>query len=109
MSDLEFLTTLEGVISQRLAEPSERSYTAQLAGRGVTKVAQKVGEEGVELALAAVGESDERVVEEAADLLYHLLILLKVRGLSLDEVVGALESRHQKKRGQSPFSDEKGL
>jgi phosphoribosyl-ATP pyrophosphohydrolase/phosphoribosyl-AMP cyclohydrolase len=102
MSDLEFLKTLERVIAQRLAEPSERSYTAKLAGRGVSKVAQKVGEEGVELALAAVGESDERVVDEAADLLYHLLVLLKLRGLSLGEVVGALESRHRKK-GSEPF------
>jgi phosphoribosyl-AMP cyclohydrolase / phosphoribosyl-ATP pyrophosphohydrolase len=98
MKDLSFLHTLEGIIADRLQNPSGESYTARLAARGVTKVAQKLGEEGVELALAAVAESNERVTEEAADLLYHLLLLLAVRGVTLAEVVAALERRHDPRR-----------
>ena len=58
-------------------------------------MAQKVGEEGVELALAGVGEPEQKVVEESADLLFHMLVLLRARGLSLSQVVSQLESRHQ--------------
>jgi phosphoribosyl-AMP cyclohydrolase / phosphoribosyl-ATP pyrophosphohydrolase len=95
MSNIDFLTTLQGVIEQRLREPSESSYTARMAALGELKVAQKVGEEGVELALAAVGEDTGRVTEEAADLLYHLLLLLAVKGLTLADVVAELERRHR--------------
>jgi phosphoribosyl-AMP cyclohydrolase / phosphoribosyl-ATP pyrophosphohydrolase len=90
----DFLQTLETIIaSRREADPKE-SYTARLFESGVRRIAQKLGEEGVELALAAAdGERDE-VVNEAADLVYHLLVLLNARGITLTDVVAALESRH---------------
>ena len=97
MSDLEFLDSLQAVLQERLAGGSAGSYTARLAAQGIAKVAQKVGEEGVELALAAVTEADERVKEEAADLIFHLLLLLAVRGIPLREVVGTLAERHRLK------------
>ena len=95
-----FLTQLEAVIAQRIAERPEGSYTARLVAEGTRRIAQKVGEEGLELALAAVSQSDEEIIGEAADLLYHLLLLLKAKGLSLSQVVGKLEARHTKPRGQ---------
>ena len=91
---LQFLDTLERVIKTRLEQAPEGSYTARLAAQGTVKVAQKVGEEGVELALAAVVEDEARVTSEADDLLYHLTLLLAVRGLSLADVVAELERRH---------------
>lgn len=95
-SGTEFLTRLERILESRLTTASpEKSYTARLASQGVVKVAQKVGEEGVELALAAVTEDDARVASEAADLLYHLLLLLRMRGLQLADVVAELERRHR--------------
>jgi phosphoribosyl-AMP cyclohydrolase / phosphoribosyl-ATP pyrophosphohydrolase len=91
----EFLSELERIIDVRLgAATPEQSYTARLAARGILKVAQKVGEEGIELALAAAAEDDARVTSEAADLLYHLLLLLRLRGLRLEDAVGELERRH---------------
>jgi len=93
--ELEFLMTLESVIQDRLDNPTEASYTSRLAAGGEIKVAKKLGEEAVEAALAAVGETPSRLTEEAADLLYHLLLLLKMRGLSLQAVVGELERRHK--------------
>jgi len=95
MSDLKFVHELEALIRQRVASGSAESYTARLAGKGIGAVAQKVGEEGVELALAGVGQSDEQLVDEAADLLFHMLILLALRGHSLADVVGVLAARHQ--------------
>src|SRR5690606_6938377 len=93
---LEFLAALERVVDSRLAGASaERSYTARLAQQGILKIAQKVGEEGVELALAAAAQDDARVTAEAADLLYHVVLLLRVRGLSLGDVVAELERRHR--------------
>lgn len=94
MSNIQFLQTLQGVIQQRLRDCPESSYTAKLAARGELEVAQKVGEEGVELALAAVAQDSGRVVEEAADLFYHVLLLLAVKGLTLADVVAELERRH---------------
>jgi phosphoribosyl-ATP pyrophosphohydrolase/phosphoribosyl-AMP cyclohydrolase len=90
-----FLAKLEGVIAQRATEKAESSYTARLLAKGTAKVAQKVGEEGVEVALAGVAEDDLKVVEESADLVFHLLVLLRARGLSLKQVVDTLESRHR--------------
>jgi phosphoribosyl-ATP pyrophosphohydrolase len=103
MSDLSFLTTLEGVIAQRLKDAAlnkapASSYTAQLAAGGVRKVAQKVGEEATELALAAVGEDRAHVTAEAADLLYHTLLLLRLREATLADVVAELERRHSERR-----------
>jgi phosphoribosyl-ATP pyrophosphohydrolase/phosphoribosyl-AMP cyclohydrolase len=91
-----FLAKLEGIVAQRAAGNSEASYTARLLEKGIAKVAQKVGEEGVEVALAGVAESDDKVLEECADLMFHLLVLLRGRGLSLKQVVDTLESRHRK-------------
>jgi phosphoribosyl-ATP pyrophosphohydrolase/phosphoribosyl-AMP cyclohydrolase len=92
---IAFLAKLEGVIAQRASEKPEASYTARLLEKGVARVAQKVGEEGVELALAGVGEPEQKVVEESADLLFHMLVLLRARGIGLSQVVSQLESRHQ--------------
>lgn len=93
---IDFLTALERVIDSRLADASaEQSYTARLVQQGIVKVAQKVGEEGVELALAAAAQDDARVTSEAADLLYHVIVLLRARGLRLEDVVGELERRHR--------------
>jgi phosphoribosyl-ATP pyrophosphohydrolase/phosphoribosyl-AMP cyclohydrolase len=94
---LSFLAQLEAVIGQRISERPEGSYTAQLWSRGPTRMAQKVGEEGLEVALAAVTQADEQLVGEAADLLFHLALLLKSRGLSLAKVVQELEARHAAK------------
>ena len=94
MSDLAFLETLEGVIADRLKNPPAGSYTAQVAAGGVWTVAQKVGEEATELVLAAVGQEKTRVIAEAADLLYHTLLLLKLRETTLADVVAELERRH---------------
>jgi phosphoribosyl-ATP pyrophosphohydrolase/phosphoribosyl-AMP cyclohydrolase len=91
---LSFLSKLEGVIQQRISENPEGSYTARLFAKGPTRIAQKVGEEGLEVALAAVAEGDDKVISESADLLYHLLVLLKSRGVPLARVVTELESRH---------------
>lgn len=92
---IAFLAELERIIDARLEGASpEQSYTAKLARKGAVKVAQKVGEEGVELALAAAAEDGERVKSEAADLLYHLLLLLRVKGLRLEDAVAELERRH---------------
>lgn len=95
MSNVEFLETLQGVIRQRLADQPSGSYTSRLAAQGVLKVAQKVGEEGVELALAGAAQDGARVTAEAADLLYHLLLLLALREVSLADVVAELERRHK--------------
>jgi phosphoribosyl-AMP cyclohydrolase / phosphoribosyl-ATP pyrophosphohydrolase len=91
---IAFLNELETIIAQRLAGRPEGSYTARLYSQGIKRIAQKVGEEGLELALAAAAEEDDKVVGEAADLLFHVLILLKSRGLSLPRVVAELESRY---------------
>jgi len=91
---IAFLGTLEQVITQRIATRPEGSYTAKLLTEGTRRIAQKVGEEGLELALAAVAQSEQEIIGEAADLLYHTLLLLKVKDLSLSRVVAELESRH---------------
>lgn len=91
---LAFLGQLEMVIAQRIAGQPDGSYTARLHAEGPRRMAQKVGEEGVELALAAATGDDAEVVAEAADLLYHMTLLLRQRGLSLAAVVEELELRH---------------
>jgi phosphoribosyl-ATP pyrophosphohydrolase len=86
---------LEQIIADRLsAGDAGASYVASLAAQGVTKVAQKVGEEAVETVIAAVADDDAALVGEAADLLFHLTLLLKVRGLGLDDVAAELDRRH---------------
>jgi phosphoribosyl-AMP cyclohydrolase / phosphoribosyl-ATP pyrophosphohydrolase len=91
---IAFLAHLEEVITQRMADRPPGSYTARLLAQGTRRIAQKVGEEGLELALAGVAQSDQEVIGEAADLLYHMLLLLKVKGLSLPQVAAELEARH---------------
>lgn len=95
MSSTAFLEELQAIIRQRLVAAPEGSYTARLASQGMLKVAQKLGEEGVELALAAAAQDRARVTAEAADLVYHLLLLLAMRELSLADVVAELEQRHR--------------
>jgi phosphoribosyl-ATP pyrophosphohydrolase/phosphoribosyl-AMP cyclohydrolase len=96
VTPIAFLAKLEAVIAQRATEKPEASYTARLLEKGVNRVAQKVGEEGVELALAGAAQGDDKVIEESADLLFHMLVLLRARGVSLGQVVRVLEERHQK-------------
>ena len=94
MTTLAFLQSLETVIDARLNEKPEDSYTASLAARGIHRIAQKIGEEGVEVALAAATEKDDLLISESADLLFHLLVLLRVKGFSLTDVADKLEQRH---------------
>ncbi len=91
---LAFLHKLECVIDNRIASAPTNSYTAKLHAKGPGRIAQKVGEEGVEFALAAAGGSDAEVTAEAADLLFHLVLALRARGLSLADVVSRLEQRN---------------
>ncbi len=93
--NIDFLQTLEKVIQQRAASPSDNSYTSELLRAGPKRIAQKVGEEAVELALAAVSGEPQEQLDETADLLYHLLVLLNDRGLCLADAVDVLEARHR--------------
>jgi phosphoribosyl-AMP cyclohydrolase / phosphoribosyl-ATP pyrophosphohydrolase len=90
-----FLADLDALIADRDATRPPDSYTTRLFEGGVRRIAQKVGEEGVETALAAVVQDDEALLGEAADLVYHLGVLLRARGLSLRDMVGVLETRHR--------------
>ncbi len=94
---LSFLGKLEDVIAQRIADKPEGSYTARIWSEGSTRIAQKVGEEGVEVALAAATQEDDRLVSESADLIFHLALLLKSRNLSLTQTIKELEQRHAAK------------
>ena len=91
-----WLDYLKHVIRSRKNESSESSYTASLFQKGTHKVAQKVGEEAVELVIEALMKNDELFKGEAADLIFHLLVLLEDRGIGLEEVVALLQKRHQK-------------
>ena len=93
--NINFLTTLEAVIRQRFADADEGSYTASLAAAGSRRIAQKVGEEAVELALAAVDGGRDETIAEAADLVYHLLVLLADRNITLADIAAELSDRHQ--------------
>jgi phosphoribosyl-AMP cyclohydrolase / phosphoribosyl-ATP pyrophosphohydrolase len=89
------LAELEGVIAARLEERPEDSYVARLGAGGVAQAAQKLGEEGVEVALAAVTRDDDGLAEESADLIFHLLVLLQMRGLPLESVLERLAARRR--------------
>jgi phosphoribosyl-ATP pyrophosphohydrolase/phosphoribosyl-AMP cyclohydrolase len=93
-TDLAFLAELESIVRDRLQNPVDGSYTARLAAEGNKRIAQKVGEEGVELSLAAVAGDDDEVIDEAADLVYHLIVLLADRDIGLADVVARLRARH---------------
>lgn len=91
-----FIAELEAIIAARITDRPAGSYTVKLFDQGIARMAQKVGEEGVELALAAVTETDDKIVGEAADLIFHLTLLLKAKGLSLSAVAEELAARHHK-------------
>ena len=91
-----FLFELEKIISDRKENPTEKSYTSSLFKKGVNAVAQKVGEEAVELIIEAKDNDPERFKNEAADLLFHYLILLREKGFTLDDIVAVLKERHSK-------------
>jgi len=91
----DFIAELEALLQSRQANPPANSYTAQLLAQGEDEIVKKIGEEAVEIILAAKGQGDERLVEETADLVYHLLVLLVSRGLSWQAVVAELHRRHQ--------------
>ena len=92
----DFLADLDALIAQRQRERPAGSYTTGLFEGGVRRIAQKVGEEGVETALAAVAQDDQALLGEAADLVFHLTVLLRSRGLSLHDAVQVLEQRYRK-------------
>ena len=92
--DIDFIAELEGIVKARLAQGNDESYTVRLAAAGTKRIAQKVGEEGVELALAAVAGSQQEIVDEAADLVYHLIVLLADKGLSIGDIGQRLKARH---------------
>lgn len=92
--NFSFLAKLETVITDRINHPNEKSYTAFLFAGGINKIAQKVGEEAVELVIEAKDNNDELFLNEGADLLFHFLILLQAKGFTLQDVTGILEKRH---------------
>ena len=87
------LEELEARIAQRAAASPDESYTAKLIARGIEKAAQKLGEEATEAVIAAVTHNRAELVKESADLLYHLLVVLRAEGVSLSEVMGELDAR----------------
>ena len=95
-ANLDFLTTLETIIADRLENPPEESYTANLIALGPKRVAQKVGEEAVEVALASIDGDRDEITNEAADLIFHLLVLLQSQSISLANVTTVLEARHSR-------------
>ena len=92
----DFLRELDALVARRERERPEGSYTTSLFESGVRRCAQKVGEEGVETALAAVAQDDAALVGEAADLVFHLMVTLRARGLSLEDVRDELKRRHSR-------------
>ncbi len=92
----EFLSSLEGIIKERKNHPRENSYISGLFNKGINKIAQKVGEEAVELVIEAKDQDATLFLNEAADLLFHLLILLEARGHNLNEVANVLQVRNHK-------------
>lgn len=89
-----WLAELSAIVAQRAASENGSSYTRQLLAEGVPRIAQKIGEEGVELALAAISRDPAGCAEETADLLYHLTVLMQARGFGWDEVMAVLRQRH---------------
>ena len=91
----DFIGTLEGIITDRKENQSDKSYTSSLFRKGINKVAQKVGEEAVELVIEAKDDNDDLFVNEAADLLFHYLILLQAKGFHLKDILAVLKERHK--------------
>jgi len=90
-----FILQLEGIIDDRYINPKEESYVNKLRGKGLNKIAQKVGEEAVETVIAALNQTEEDLINEASDLVFHLLVLLREKGLSLGTIAKNLEERHR--------------
>ena len=108
-SDLTFLAELQNFIGKRYQDMPEGSYTTKLFRDGINKMAQKVGEEAVETVIEAVNGTNDKLVYEASDLLYHLMVLLTAKGLSLDDIARELHHRHNpdwdKKRRMAKAND----
>ncbi len=92
--EIDFLTALQNLIQQRKRDMPENSYTTKLFAKGINKIAQKVGEEAVELVIESKDDNDDLFLNEAADLMYHYLVLLTAKGFALEDVAKILESRH---------------
>ncbi|MDN3588429.1 bifunctional phosphoribosyl-AMP cyclohydrolase/phosphoribosyl-ATP diphosphatase HisIE [Pedobacter aquatilis] len=90
-----FIFELENIIADRYENPVEGSYINKMRSKGLNKIAQKVGEEGVETVIAALAETEEEFIGEASDLLFHLMFLLKEKGLSIQDIAKNLEKRHK--------------
>ena len=93
--NIQFLVYLQDLIDRRKAEMPENSYTASLLKQGINKIAQKVGEEAVELIIEAKDDNRELFLNESADLLYHLMVLLTAKGYRIEDVLKVLETRHK--------------
>ncbi|MCC6838189.1 MAG: bifunctional phosphoribosyl-AMP cyclohydrolase/phosphoribosyl-ATP diphosphatase HisIE [Bacteroidia bacterium] len=96
-TNADFLQKLGNIILDRKANPTDQSYTSGLFKKGINKIAQKVGEEAVELVIEAKDDNEELFKNEAADLLYHYMILLAAKNYSLNDVIKVLETRHSAK------------
>jgi phosphoribosyl-AMP cyclohydrolase / phosphoribosyl-ATP pyrophosphohydrolase len=92
-----FIFELEKIIADRYTNPVEESYVNKLRNKGLNKIAQKVGEEGVETVIAALNETENDLINEASDLIFHLLVLLKEKNISLEKIAANLEGRHSGK------------
>ena len=90
-----FILQLEQIINDRYEHPQEGSYVNKLRGKGLNKIAQKVGEEAVETVIAALAQSETEMIDESSDLVFHLLVLLREKGLSLETIAKNLEERHK--------------
>ena len=86
---------LFAIIQDRKADPKPGSYTNSLFDAGLPRMAQKVGEEGTEVVVAALSQDNERLIEEIADLTYHVMVLMAAKGVTLEDVAGELEKRHK--------------
>ena len=94
--ECEMLNKLFLIIEDRKANPTNESYTAKLLADGEDRILQKIGEEAVELILAAKGQGNQRLIEETADLFYHILVMLAAKDLTLGDVESELRMRHEK-------------
>jgi phosphoribosyl-ATP pyrophosphohydrolase/phosphoribosyl-AMP cyclohydrolase len=90
-----FILKLEEIIGDRYENPKEGSYVNKLKGKGLNKIAQKVGEEAVETVIAALNETETDLINESSDLIFHLLVLLREKGLNLERIAKNLEERHK--------------
>jgi phosphoribosyl-ATP pyrophosphohydrolase/phosphoribosyl-AMP cyclohydrolase len=90
-----FILELENIIADRYENPVEGSYVNKLRNKGLNKIAQKVGEEGVETVIAALAETETDLINESSDLVFHLLVLLREKGLTLETIAKNLENRHK--------------